>query len=525
LSIANEPVRFAEPRLRVSEFSALQIAVLLCALLLVATIPVWTHPLPPLADYVNHLARMHVIATIDHDPTLSRYYEIEWQIIPNLMMDLIVPTVAGVVGVYLAGQLFTAVCLIGIVTGALALNRSLFGRWSAGPLMTIPLLYNGVFLVGVMNYMFGIGLCLWALAAWVRLRNQHLLISLSVSTVFCIALFFCHLFALGLYGLGVCSYEIWRYLAEPQRPRLGRQLQIIVAGIPFLLVLSLLLFSPTMQLAGEIDWEPRGKLDGLIYVIEVYSDIAAIFIGGSLAMACIWAVRYRLLRVHPFGWTLLVVACAVYLAMPRTLFASYMADQRLPIAIAFTMIAAVDVSLRNRQARRGFVAILLVLLAVRVIEVDVVWAQLSVGTRELRQSVRRMKSGAKVLVAYSEQSGGGDVRDWALVHAACVAMIERSALVTTAFTVRGKQIIHARPPYEDIVDAEDGTPPSIAQLVIAAKHPPREDENAYWNSWGADFDYVFVLFTADDAPNPDAEHLALVYQGDRFQLYSVIRGK
>ena len=48
----------------------------------------------------------------------------------------------------------------------------------------------------------------------------------------------------------------------------------------------------------------------------------------------------------------------------------------------------------------------------------------------------------------------------ALVHAACLAIIERSALVTTAFTVVGKQILHVRPDYRARVDTEDGTPPN-----------------------------------------------------------------
>ena len=38
-----------------------------------------------------------------------------------------------------------------------ALNRALIGRWSVFPLFTFPLVYNYVFLVGLMNYLFGIG--------------------------------------------------------------------------------------------------------------------------------------------------------------------------------------------------------------------------------------------------------------------------------------------------------------------------------------------------------------------------------
>src|SRR5476651_1571809 len=92
------------PRFRGPGISAPQIAVLFAALTLLISIPIWTHPLPPLSDYVNHLARMHVIATLSKNPQLAQYYEIDWQVIPNLTMDLIVPLLARVMNVYLAGQ-------------------------------------------------------------------------------------------------------------------------------------------------------------------------------------------------------------------------------------------------------------------------------------------------------------------------------------------------------------------------------------------------------------------------------------
>src|SRR6516164_2723199 len=119
-------------------------------------------------------------------------------------------------------------------------------------------------------------------------------------------------------------------------------------------------------------------------------------------------------------------------------------------------------------------------------------AQLSAATKEFRQSVKHIKSGGKVLVANAERSGGDDVRDLGLVHAACLAMIERSALVTTAFTVSGKQIMHVRASYRDQVDTEDGTPPSVEQLLVAATRQDYET-TAYWQNWQNRFDYVYVL--------------------------------
>jgi hypothetical protein len=509
------------PRLRRAvEFSGGQVAVLFAALALVASIPIITHPLPPLSDYVNHLARMHVIASIGHDPDLSRFYEIDWQIIPNLMMDLVVPRLTAFMNVYHAGQLFTVATFVLIASGTLTLNRALFGSWSVLPLISFPLLYNHIFLVGVMNYMFGIGLALWGMALWILLRERFWAIRLAVSAVFVLGLFFCHLFDVGIYGLGLLSIELTRLWMTRGRPLMPRLVDFVATGIPFLPALPLLLMSPTWELAGEFYWEKLGKIDGLVYVIEVYSDIVAFLLIAGVAAGAVWAARHRLLRLHPIGWSFLGVGAAVYIAMPHMLFATFMADQRLPIALAFMVIACVHLQMRHRMVRRGFIALLLFVLVARVIEVDVAWASLSGNTMEFRDSVKRIKRGASVLVVYGDKTAGDDVSDLGLVHAACLAMIERSALVTTAFTVHGKQVMHVRADYTGRVDTEDGNPPSIEQLLVAREHP-EEDADKYWRNWRNDFDYVYVLFTDEDTVNPEPDLLKLVYDGDRFQLYRI----
>src|SRR6266436_5341211 len=294
-------------------FSARQIAALFVTLAAIASVPILLYPWPPLSDYINHLARMHVIATIRSDPNLALFYE--------------------------------------------------------------------VFLVGTMNYLFGIGLSLWALATWVALRERAMILGLAVSTLFVLALFFCHLFAVGVYGLALFAFELQRLLALRARKRAAlacepapqRQLpawvDFVASGLPFLPVLPLLLMSPTWTLRWDFTWELGGKLTGLLYVIEVYSRSATFFLATIVAIAALFAFRHRALRFHPFGWVLLAVGGATYLALPRVLFDTYMADQRLPIALAFMIIACAHLDLRDEFVRRGFATVLFLLLAVRAFEV------------------------------------------------------------------------------------------------------------------------------------------------------------
>ena len=58
----------AIPRFRTGGFSGVHIAVMAAAFTVLISIPIWTHQLPPLSDYVNHLARMHVMATLATRP-------------------------------------------------------------------------------------------------------------------------------------------------------------------------------------------------------------------------------------------------------------------------------------------------------------------------------------------------------------------------------------------------------------------------------------------------------------------------
>src|SRR5436853_3069803 len=234
---ASEPIPQSAVR-----FRAGQIAILFIALAAIASIPILLYPWPPLSDYINHLARMHVIATVGSDRDLALFYQIEWQVIPNLMMDLIVPILQRVMNVYLAGQAYTIMTFVLILSGTLALNRQLYRYWSVLPLIAFQLLYNNVFLVGTMNYLFGIGLALWALTTWVALRERALALRLAVSTLFVLALFFCHLFAVGVYGLGLLAFELHRLLAlrrreplpldRPMQRRVPAWADFVASGLP-----------------------------------------------------------------------------------------------------------------------------------------------------------------------------------------------------------------------------------------------------------------------------------------------------
>jgi hypothetical protein len=506
---------------RVAGASArLRVAALFTAALVAVAIPIATHPLPPLSDYINHLATAHVIDAVARDSDLSRFYRIEWAAIPNLMMDLTVPVLHRFMSIYLAGQIFMVLIFAVILSGMLALHRALNGRWSALPLVASPFLYSGVLLVGVMNYMFGIGLALWALAAWIALRERRWPWRLSISALLVLALYFCHLFALGLYATELLAFELHRLFARRQAPISERLLDFVATGVPFLPALLLLLVSPTWDAAGfPAYWDLPGKFEGLMLAINIYYRPIAYGLIAVLALAAAVAWRRRALHMHSVGWVLLAVGTAIYLALPRVLFGAHMADQRLPIALLFMLAAAIRIDPADRGRRDGLPALLVILLGLRLGEVQLTWNDLARGPTEALHSVGAIARGARVLVVHAYRSATGLISDLGLLHIASLATIERSALVSTAFTVEGKHILQVRQEFRRYVDTRDGTPPSIPIFLAAATEPGPY----YFSEWPRHFDYVFVLFTNPGASNPDPARLEPVNSGRHFQLYRVIQ--
>src|SRR6266478_7013575 len=77
--------------------------------------------IPAMIDYVNHLARMHLLV----DAAAGRpnpAYEIDWHLYPNLAMDLIVPMLARFVSVETAARLFLLASQTLVISGAIALE-------------------------------------------------------------------------------------------------------------------------------------------------------------------------------------------------------------------------------------------------------------------------------------------------------------------------------------------------------------------------------------------------------------------
>src|SRR5258707_4826275 len=207
-------------------------------LLFVASVaPVLSVEIPAMVDYVNHLAEMHLLV----DAAAGRpnpAYEIDWQLYPNLAMDLIVPMLARFVSVETAARLFLLASQTLVVSGAIALEIEVRGRHRISGFAALIALYSLPFLWGLMNFEFGCGVALWAIVFWIHYREGPWLVWIALHTCFVMVLFLAHLFALGIYGLTIGCYEASRIRDYRKAARTFAVMALPVVAAYLLLVWS-----------------------------------------------------------------------------------------------------------------------------------------------------------------------------------------------------------------------------------------------------------------------------------------------
>jgi hypothetical protein len=236
-------------------------------LMTLVTVPLFSTVVPPLFDYPNHLARMHLLGEGG-----NVFYAVRWGPLPNLAQDLIVPALARLLPLEIASKLFLVMIFGLIAGGAIWLNRVATGGWRLWPLLAFLLLYNRVFLWGFINYLFGIGIALGAAASWLALERKRWWLRVSGATVVALFCYFCHIAACGFYALVILGVEAAPGLAELRaRQWLILARRIAIGASQFVIPAALFLAYWRWSAADVISYgEFWRKADALFSVLDNY---------------------------------------------------------------------------------------------------------------------------------------------------------------------------------------------------------------------------------------------------------------
>jgi hypothetical protein len=486
-------------------------AALFALLAILASLPVLLCETLPLIDYPNHLARMHILSALPTSARLQSYYETVWRPLPNLAMDLTVPPLTRWLPLAWAGKAFVVATLCLMSGGAAVLHRVLFGRWSAWALLAFLLLYDHTLLWGLLNYLLGVGLSLFALALWIALRSRPWL-RFALGAVSALVLFFSHLLAFGLYGVMAMGYEagvIWR-----ERPRPVRAMgALILAGAPFLPPAAIYLLLTPKAGGGYIAYRHIiYKITLFFSIFDNYSlpfDVACFAID---ALATGFAFSRRWVRLHPAMVMPLGVLFLTYLIMPDELATASGADRRIPLPLALLLVAGSRWTAPMAGAARTFAGAALLLFLVRLGVVGAVWLESDRLYAQLLPAFDKIPAGSRVAVANPFDTVKFPTPS--LFHFPTLAVVRRDAFVPTVFALPAQQPIALRPHYAALASQ---LPPWRLWAALVERTAPLD---AAERAALAEFDFVIFEGRRPFAVPPSSE-LSPLFTAPRFVLARV----
>ena len=477
--------------------------------LLVALAPLTVIDVPFLADYPNHLARAHILGNVHSDIFLSKRYAADFDFIPNLAMDLIVPWLSRFVPLDVAGRIFLALTLFSTLAGVSFLHRVLFNHWSLWPMTAGLLLYHGSFMAGLINFSLGVGLVPGALGLWIAIRYTSPMTRIIVGMLITFVLFFCHLIAFGAYGLMVIAYETVRARDKWSRRDGPAQAakDVLTAGItgliPTLLFFrQLALQSPDNAVEpmvfGNWAWKAKALLSPLAnYQLDI--DLLSFALLSGLAF---WGWRSgHLLIERRMGPGLgLLILC--FVLAPKALWTGGVFDQRFVILFALILVGSTQFRVSHHLVRLSVVACLGALFLVRIGWIAKTWIEHRDDLAEIRSMIEEVDEGSRILVVQPDKTTGirlGPDRHKVFHHAALLAsvpllaVIDKSSFVSTIYAIPGQHPLRLLEPFDDLGGKGASMVPTLADLKAAINE---EDDHAkpQIRTWWQDFDYVMVIY-------------------------------
>jgi hypothetical protein len=513
-------------------------------LVCIVVAPVFLVATPPLVDYPMHLARMWILRHAAEDPTLAANYVVHWRLVPYLAMDLAVPVMALVMPVALAGKLFLAATMALPIGGTAALHRALFGRVGWWPLASILFVYNAVLFFGFLNCLFGIGIFLFAFAGWIASAAWRPAWRIPVFALIAALLFTLHLFAFGLYGLAVASWELG-LAATGRSARRDQVATLLLAALQFVPALLLWVAVVTVS-AGGSDYARYGSLNDKLFALFAATSFAdpptafdlVFWLVAAAALAA--GLLQGQLRIAPRMKPVLAALLIAAAAMPNWLGGSWGADFRLPAILPFLAIAAIEArpSPRPLAAVAGVLAA--ALLALRLWGVVGLWQDSDRRIAEFRAADEVMTPGARLLPVFGAMPAEAQAlrgippwlarrQEYDLTHLDAYAVIDRAAFVPDIFIAwmtvdaaprhAGQHQIAGTPVEPDLL--RRSADPSSARTLAAG--PDIFGDMPFWRDWPQRFDYVLWI-DYGIAPTDLPAMLKPIAHGSYFHLYRIEHG-
>lgn len=407
-------------------------------LYLLTALPIVRADLPPLVDYPNHLARMHVLIDQPRSAALQQYYEIRWRPMPNLAMDLTVPLLARIMPLDWAGKVFILIFLTLLPAGTALIHRVATGQWSVWPLFAFVFLYSHLLVWGSLNYLFGLGLALMAFALWLALAERAAVVRVGMASIAAFVLFFAHLMACAVFGLLIAGHEIgelWRARNFSAKRILAR---VASSGLPFVVPLAILVGSGRADDLGDFAYDGVLRKLGFLVIFEghlVLDIVALVAIGLLIATA----YRKRFVSLVPTLRAPFLLLVLAFVFAPATLMTAHGIDERFTLAFML-LLAAGTVSIgTTAHAVRVAVLVGVTIFLARTAALEIDCERANQVYSRLVEMLDQVPRGGRLAVAFRTSEIGPSAIP--INHIPTLAVLRRDAFVPTLFTYELQQPI------------------------------------------------------------------------------------
>lgn len=432
------------------------ITTLYIILFLLAAYPLVIVNHPPLQDYANHLARMYVLQNNDNI-FLNRYYQVEWHLIPNLLMDLIIPTLNKVLTLQYAGKAYILLVFFLLTSGSVFLHWVLYRKLSLIPLFSFLLIYNMALQKGFLSFLGGCGLAIWALAIWLWLRDRNPVLRVLIGTLMSGLLYIAHLHVFGVYAIVVVVYEIASIDWRARRAWKDKLADTVLALLQFTPWVLLFLFIVVPSSGGDGYWS-YGNYDRILRKVQIgwvispsYQPVLDWFGSVLLVAGIALAFGRRWLRLHPkIAWGLLVLIALVF-ALPGAMLGGANGDWRLLIPVVFITSGAVRLDdARSKSPGETMIAIgiLLFMVLLRITFVGSQWKIADKFYSDFVKVVQVCETGSRLFTAANDiiyASPDQAQSRFTIMHLPTFGVIERQLFVPTLAAYPMQQPISYRP--------------------------------------------------------------------------------
>ncbi|MEN6542128.1 hypothetical protein [Parvibaculum sp.] len=491
------------------------------ALCVIAALPILTIAYPPIVDFPNHAARLHIAC---HAADYAGMYEYRLGVIPNLAIDLINLPLCGLVTPERVVLATIALAQLSICASVWFIRKRLFGENDALVLVAPALFLNLVTTMGYANYLVGIAILFWMMFFLLSRPQASWLALLAIGTLGGIAIFFSHIFALMFAMVAMCGW-LWHGRFAGMGWRGAALAGLSTVGM-FIIPLALV---PLAAGSGEtgfgVGLSPWSKIRAVLsplYTNNITLDIIAAVIWSS---AMIILLRARAFVVAPAMRGALLALLVACIFLPGRLLDAVDIDARLFTSFIFLALASARLEMQAR-AREVVAALALGTLVLHTALAILIWRPMSAQVAEWRAASLVLPARASVLTV--EATRGPlmyTTTRMSYAHLMSYATIDRHIFNPYEFTGKGMQPMVAVGAYEPL-DTPVGVPlkPDIARLTFGPPSPtPKwlalmEQRNMqYTIEWGARFPYI-VYFHFGKAPNFDPRRLRLMTQGSFFSV-------